>query len=72
MGEGSARVRRWVLIEHGISNVKGSASEEAFGAARYERVGLGCRRTWRNGGDLSSCASAVKDQRSRRHSGSGS
>lgn len=43
------------LIEHGISFVKGSVSAEAFGAARYERAGLGCRRTWRNGRDLSSC-----------------
>lgn len=43
------------LIECGVSNVKGSASAEAFGAARYERVVLGCRRTWRNARDLLSC-----------------
>lgn len=59
------------LIKHGVSNVKGSASAEAFGAARYERIGLGCRRTWTNGGDLLSCVSAGKDQKSHHHSGSG-
>lgn len=41
--------------ECGISYVKGSASAEAFGAARYERVGPGCRRTWKSGRGLLSC-----------------
>lgn len=56
------------LTEHGISCVKGSASAEAFGAARSERVGLDCRGRLTNARDLLSCSSAA---RSRRRPGSG-
>lgn len=42
------------LIENKVSNVKGSVSAEASGAARCERLGLGCR-TRTSEEDLLSC-----------------
>lgn len=67
MGWGGVRVSRRVDPSPGCP-IKGSASAEASGAARSERVGLG--GTWRSGGALLSCC--VKLDRQRRHrSGSG-
>lgn len=62
-GEGG-RVSRRVDPSPGCP-IKGSASAEASGAARSERVGLG--GTWRSGGGLLSCCARLD----RRRSGSG-